>query len=63
MCGVGKGEVVGDRWVPDRVLDVRSLDGVLDELPVAELLAVEPPVVEDMAFCVLPVGVTSKLSV
>lgn len=62
MCGVGEGEVDGERWVPMSVVEEMSLDPVLDKLPVGEALDVEVPVVGAVVFCVLSVGVTSKLS-
>ena len=62
MCGVGEGEVVGERWVPVRVLEEKSLDPVLDKLPVGLALDVEIPVVAAVVFCVVAVGVSSRLS-
>ena len=62
MCGVGEGEVVGERWVPMSVVEETSLDPVLDKLPVGEALDVEVPVDGAVAFCVISVGVTSRLS-
>ena len=57
--------MVGDLCVPLNVVGVKSLDDVLDEIPVVAVLEVELPVAleGDVKLFVLSVGSTSKLSV
>ena len=62
MVGVGEGDVAGDCCVPLSAVGVKSLDVVLEELPVVGVLPVELPVVPvgEVAFWVLSVGPTSR---
>lgn len=76
MVGVGEGDVAVDPCVPLSAVGVKSLDAVLEELPVVAVLAVELPVlavelpvravelpvvpVGEVAFWVLSVGPTSR---
>ena len=62
MAGVGEGDVAGDRCVPLTEVGVKSLDAVLEELPVAPVLKVELPMVPvgEVEFWVLFVGPNSR---
>lgn len=62
MVGVGEGDVAGDRCVPLSAVGVKSLDVVLEKLPVVPVPEVELPVVPvgEVVFWVLSVGPTSR---